>query len=103
MSFISRAWSRLGHRAPLRPRIFANPNFVRIPTNHKVEEETLPDYLPARYYPVRIGEVFVDRYQVVGKLGFGASSTVWLAHDLRYFKIKPGLLQSVKPIPYPRI
>ncbi|KAJ8129413.1 hypothetical protein O1611_g4217 [Lasiodiplodia mahajangana] len=82
MSFISWAWSRLGHRAPLRPRIFANPNFIRIPPNDKVEEETLPDYLPARYYPVRIGQVFVDRYQVVGKLGFGASSTVWLARDL---------------------
>ncbi|KAI1855941.1 hypothetical protein JX265_012024 [Neoarthrinium moseri] len=56
---------------------------MRIPPDHKVEEETLPDYLPVRYYPVRIGEVFIDRYQVVGKLGFGASSTVWLAHDLR--------------------
>ncbi|KAI0099620.1 kinase domain protein [Nemania sp. FL0031] len=82
MSFISWAWSRLGHRAPLRPRIFANPNFIRISPNDKVEEETLPDYLPARYYPVRIGEVFVDRYQVVGKLGYGAYSTVWLARDL---------------------
>ncbi|RGP65954.1 serine threonine cmgc group [Fusarium sporotrichioides] len=82
MSFLSRLWPRLGYRAPPRPRIFSNPNFIRIPASNKVEEETLPDYLPARYYPVRIGEVFVDRYQVVGKLGFGASSTVWLANDL---------------------
>lgn len=83
--FISRAWSRLGGRgAPLQPRIFANPSFVRIPADVQVEEEALPDYLPARYYPMRIGQVLVDRYQVVGKLGFGASSTVWLARDLRY-------------------
>ncbi|EGX91066.1 Protein kinase-like domain [Cordyceps militaris CM01] len=83
MSFISRAWSRLSrHRPPLQPRIFANPNFTRIPADVPVEEEALPDYLPARYYPVRIGQVLVDRYQVVGKLGFGATSTVWLAHDL---------------------
>ncbi|KAM3549902.1 hypothetical protein ARSEF4850_008610 [Beauveria asiatica] len=83
MSLIFRAWSRLfGHGAPLQPGIFANPNFVRIPADVQVEEEALPDYLPARYYPMRIGEVLVDRYQVVGKLGFGASSTVWLAHDL---------------------
>ncbi|CAG1987992.1 unnamed protein product, partial [Fusarium graminearum] len=82
MSFFSRVWSRLGDRAPLRPRVFNNPNFIRIPAINKIEEETLPDYLPVRYYPVRIGEVFVDRYQVVGKLGFGASSTVWLANDL---------------------
>ncbi|KAK6716980.1 hypothetical protein SNK05_000181 [Fusarium graminearum] len=83
MSFFSRVWSRLGDRAPLRPRVFNNPNFIRIPAINKVEEETLPDYLPARYYPVNIGEVFADRYQVVGKLGYGAGSTVWLANDLR--------------------
>ncbi|KAK8116055.1 CMGC/SRPK protein kinase [Apiospora sp. TS-2023a] len=82
MSFTSWAWLRLGRRALLRPRTFSNPNFIRIPLDQKVEEEKLPDYLPARYYPVRIGEVFVDRYQVVGKLGFGATSTVWLARDL---------------------
>ncbi|QPC74606.1 hypothetical protein HYE68_005358 [Fusarium pseudograminearum] len=87
MSFFSRIWSRFGDRAPLRPRIFSNQNFIRIPVTNKVEEETLPDYLPARYYPVRIGEVFIGRYQVVGKLGFGASSTVWLANDLRLFTL----------------
>ncbi|KNZ76789.1 Serine/threonine-protein kinase SRPK3, partial [Termitomyces sp. J132] len=29
-------------------------------------------------YPVRIGDLFVSRYQIVGKLGFGMTSTVWL-------------------------
>jgi serine/threonine-protein kinase SRPK3 len=86
MSFISRVWSRIGQPRPLLPRTFSNTNFIHVPLGEKVEEETLPDYLPARYYPVRIGQVFVDRYQVVGKLGFGASSTVWLAHDLRYYE-----------------
>ncbi|KAH7006511.1 hypothetical protein EDB82DRAFT_493726 [Fusarium venenatum] len=85
MSFFSRVWSRSSGQVPLRRRIFPNQNFIRIPASSKVEEETLPDYLPARYYPVRIGEVFVDRYQMIGKLGFGASSTVWLANDLRSF------------------
>lgn len=42
----------------------------------------MPDYLAERYYPVRIGDLFASRYQVVGKLGFGATSTVWLARDL---------------------
>ncbi|KAJ5352047.1 hypothetical protein N7452_001021 [Penicillium brevicompactum] len=30
-----------------------------------------------------IGDVLNSRYQVVGKLGFGVSSTVWLARDMR--------------------
>jgi hypothetical protein len=30
----------------------------------KIEEELFPDYMT--YYPVRIGEVLRDRYQIVG-------------------------------------
>jgi serine/threonine-protein kinase SRPK3 len=52
----------------------------------KVEEEILPHYAASQYYPVQIGEIFCARYQVVGKLGFGVTSTVWLARDLRYLK-----------------
>ena len=81
-SFI-RTLRALGRRAPCPPRSFSNPNFERI-TAEKIEEETFPDYLAIRYYPVRIGEVFASRYQVVGKLGYGAFSTVWLARDLEY-------------------
>lgn len=65
-----------------KPLTFSNPNFMRIPLDEKIEEELFPDYIASRYYPVRIGEVLRDRYQIVGKLGFGASSTVWLARDL---------------------
>ncbi|KAI9926764.1 hypothetical protein MW887_003859 [Aspergillus wentii] len=70
---------------------FSNPNFVRIPEYHKIEEETLPDHIAARYYPTRIGEVIKERYQVVGKLGFGSTSTAWLARDIdghRYVMLK---------------
>ncbi|KKA29357.1 hypothetical protein TD95_001956, partial [Thielaviopsis punctulata] len=48
---------------------------------HPIEEETLPDYRSEDYYPVNIGEVFVDRYEVVGKLGYGSNSTSWLCRD----------------------
>uniref|UniRef100_A0A8C6M5E5 non-specific serine/threonine protein kinase n=1 Tax=Nothobranchius furzeri TaxID=105023 RepID=A0A8C6M5E5_NOTFU len=34
------------------------------------------------YYPVEIGEIFADRYQVVQKLGWGHFSTVWLCWDM---------------------
>ncbi|THX66867.1 protein kinase [Aureobasidium pullulans] len=35
-----------------------------------------------RRTPVHLGEKFVPRYQVLAKLGFGTSSTVWLCRDL---------------------
>ncbi|EPE02185.1 protein kinase [Ophiostoma piceae UAMH 11346] len=82
MSLFSRWMPKLLRRSPLPPRVFANLNFERIDTDQKIEEETFSDYLAARYYPVRIGEVFALRYQVVGKLGYGTFSTVWLARDL---------------------
>ena len=77
-SFLRRlTWAR-----PWKPLAFTNPNFQRLQLDVKVEEERLPDYKASRYYPVRLGEVLKDRYQIVGKLGFGASSTAWLARDL---------------------
>ncbi|PYH66875.1 CDK4/6 [Aspergillus vadensis CBS 113365] len=48
----------------------------------RLEEETLPWYSPERYYPVRVGEVLQSRYQIVGKLGYGGYSTIWLCRDL---------------------
>ncbi|KAJ5168518.1 uncharacterized protein N7482_004112 [Penicillium canariense] len=74
-----------------KPLNFSNPNFVRIPEYHKIEEETLPGYIASQYYPTRIGEVIKERYQVVGKLGFGSTSTAWLARDMngrRYVMLK---------------
>ncbi|PYI11487.1 kinase-like protein [Aspergillus sclerotiicarbonarius CBS 121057] len=47
-----------------------------------VEEEAIPTYNPDRFYPVHIGEVLNHRYQVVGKLGYGSTATVWLCRDL---------------------
>ncbi|KGO73413.1 hypothetical protein PITC_085510 [Penicillium italicum] len=84
-----RSLPRLGRR--WKPLNLSNPNFVRIPEGHKFEEETLPDYIASQYYPTRIGEVIKERYQVIGKLGFGSTSTAWLARDMddrRYVMLK---------------
>lgn len=35
------------------------------------------------FYPVKVGGVFNDKYQITGKIGYGASSTVWLSKDIR--------------------
>jgi hypothetical protein len=50
------------------------------------EEECLPDYEPEQFYPVSIGDTVKSRYHVIGKLGFGANSTVWFCRDLSYGK-----------------
>lgn len=44
-------------------------------------EEDPARYCAGGYHPVMIGDVYANRYQVMLKLGFGAYSTVWLAHD----------------------
>jgi serine/threonine-protein kinase SRPK3 len=48
------------------------------------EDEGLPDYRIGGYHPVHVGEVFLDRYIIVQKLGWGHFSTVWLTKDLKH-------------------
>lgn len=57
----------------------------------KIEEERMPAFDRGLFYPVKLGDVFRSRYQVLSKLGFGANSTVWFCRDLhqhRYIALK---------------
>ncbi|KAK4096811.1 kinase-like protein [Parathielavia hyrcaniae] len=65
------------------PRDFPTSGFQVIDPSDKVEEENLPFYNRDDYYPMRMGEVIGRHYQVVAKLGYGTTSTVWLGRDLR--------------------
>jgi serine/threonine protein kinase len=60
----------------------APSTFERVDHDYIFEEETVPEYDPKHYYPVSIGDIFRERYKVIGKLGFGSASTVWLCRDL---------------------
>ncbi|OQV19374.1 SRSF protein kinase 2 [Hypsibius exemplaris] len=46
------------------------------------EQEDPKDYRKGGYHPVKIGDYFNSRYNVVRKLGWGHFSTVWLCWDL---------------------
>ena len=65
------------------PRSLSIIDFKTSEFDKPVEEE-LPDYRANWFYPVRLSEVFQVRYQVLAKLGFGVSSTIWLARNLKY-------------------
>lgn len=84
--FASRpAWiARSFASAVEKPRFFPTEGFPTVEEDKLLDEELLPSYDPPDYYPVHIGDIFQDRYHVVAKLGYGTSSTVWLAWDLKY-------------------
>ncbi|KAG5294127.1 protein kinase [Histoplasma capsulatum G186AR] len=56
--------------------------------------ESLEKYNPGGYHPIMIGDMLHERYRIVGKLGFGGYSTVWLAQDTHlksYVAVKVGI------------
>ncbi|KAI0654569.1 kinase-like domain-containing protein [Cubamyces menziesii] len=84
---------------PPRPLSTVNPSIIN--SNIPIEEERLPWYDSRDFYPVRVGQVFKSRYQVVGKLGYGGYSTVWLCRDLMehcYVAVKVFSQLSTEPI-----
>ena len=48
------------------------------------EDEGMPDYKIGGYHPVHVGEILLDRYVIIQKLGWGHFSTVWLTKDLKH-------------------
>lgn len=48
---------------------------------YDTDEEGARDYHPGGYHPVALGDLFLNRYLVVQKLGWGHFSTVWLCKD----------------------
>jgi hypothetical protein len=74
---------------PLATLQFFKSQFVKLHTaamdlRAPFEEERLPWYSPDQFYPVHIGQILDSNYKVLGKLGYGAHSTVWLCRDIRY-------------------
>ncbi|KAG6877202.1 hypothetical protein C0993_009495, partial [Termitomyces sp. T159_Od127] len=46
--------------------------------------EDIEEYHPGGYHPISVGDEFDQgRFRILHKLGFGGSSTVWLARDQR--------------------
>ncbi|OBT98311.2 hypothetical protein VE01_03095 [Pseudogymnoascus verrucosus] len=70
--------------ALLRKKPFSVPSpGPPLPPGILVDEEISPVYDSKYFYPAKPGEVLADRYQALVKVGWGVSSTVWLARDLQ--------------------
>ncbi|KAL4804385.1 kinase-like domain-containing protein [Aspergillus unguis] len=67
-----------------------------LPTAKLVEEEHTPFYKPQHFYPVRLYETLNSRYQIAAKIGWGTSSTVWLARDLHRWRWLPPRYVAIK-------
>ncbi|KAJ3538815.1 hypothetical protein NM208_g5740 [Fusarium decemcellulare] len=72
---------RLLKRQPFSSQAYPAPE--PLPHDTLVDEERVPGYNSKHYYPANPGDVLENRYQLDAKLGWGSSSTVWLAHDIR--------------------
>ncbi|KAM0664877.1 hypothetical protein MY8738_008261 [Beauveria namnaoensis] len=86
MTSILRWAQHLTRKTPLQPLRFPTTGFDIIPDLALLEEEQLDEFKEDKYFPVQIGHVYASKYQVLGKLGFGSTSTVWLARDLESHK-----------------
>ena len=45
--------------------------------------EDIHEYKIGGYHPVKLGDLFYERYQILQKIGFGHFSTVWLCLDIK--------------------
>lgn len=67
-------------------------------TSEDEEQESREDYCKGGYHPVKIGDLFLNRYHVTRKLGWGHFSTVWLCWDLEDYRYVA--LKIVKSAPH---
>lgn len=84
MGTLLRRLTDLFRHRPASPKKFPATGFKVLNHVQKLEEENWEWYTADTFYPIRIGEILRSRYQVVGKLGYGAHSTAWLCRDLPY-------------------
>ena len=64
-----------------------------------LDEESLPSYDAEEFYPVHLGDTIKSRYHVIGKLGYGANSTVWSVETFGDHPFTPMLMSCCHLIP----
>lgn len=80
LPFFDRMLRRI--RPSLKPIEFPTTGFEIVSKDVILEEESLYDFEENTFFPVEIGDILDKKYQVLGKLGWGVTATVWLVRDL---------------------
>ncbi|PWY77410.1 protein kinase [Aspergillus heteromorphus CBS 117.55] len=81
--------------ASLREPLSFSPGPL-LPKEKLIDEEVYAGYNSKSYYPAKAGEVLDNRYQLVVKVGWGVSSTVWFALDMRGCEDDPRQIVALK-------
>ncbi|GKZ69739.1 hypothetical protein AnigIFM50267_004964 [Aspergillus niger] len=95
MNTIRSSVSRLPAILRKKPLPLPSPG-PRLPPGILVDEEIAPVYNVKHFYPARPGEVLANRYQALVKVGWGVSSTIWLARDLEEHIDEPESIVTLK-------
>ncbi|KAL3466095.1 kinase-like domain-containing protein [Aspergillus heterothallicus] len=82
MAMLMRWATKALRRAASPPLYFPNSGIETVRPSGVLEKERFEQFKQEQYYPANIGDVISSKYQIIGKLGFGTTSTVWLARDL---------------------
>jgi hypothetical protein len=83
MSFLSFPSSIFSARRPLSALPEASQAPKILPFDVLIDEETHPEYNSEIYYPANPDDILDGRFELKTKLGWGTTSTVWLAKDVR--------------------
>ncbi|EGD92889.1 hypothetical protein TESG_00450 [Trichophyton tonsurans CBS 112818] len=77
-------WTRAAFtRAPVARLQFPRGGFEVVPVSSILEEEGYGMLKAGHYCSINIDDVY-SSYRVLGKLGYGSTSTVWLARNIHY-------------------
>ncbi|KAL1866970.1 hypothetical protein VTK73DRAFT_4439 [Phialemonium thermophilum] len=68
-----------------RRRLASSSSLVpeSLPLSIPIDEEKCPGYRSKDYYPANPGNILDGQYELIAKVGWGSTSTVWLAQDIR--------------------
>ena len=78
-----RQTTRVFSSLPKKP--FTLPPLKLIPIPGLIDEMRMPWYNDNSFYPAKPGDILADRFQILVKIGYGSSSIVWLARDIRKY------------------